>query len=147
MSKKKIKIRYIIFVLIIIGIVVFVGKITKLDDLNAEKVTEIILVSPPYKKRITDRQEIEEFTSLFNERKKKPVFSIINSSGWSKRAIITTETYQYDIIFCGENITVNRQKYVMDESIDSELEQYYRFLNETEEKYNLQSPVKMNAPG
>ena len=49
MSKKKIKIRYIIFVLIIIGIVVFVGKITKLDDLNAEKVTEIILVSPPYK--------------------------------------------------------------------------------------------------
>ena len=79
MSKKKIKIRYIIFVLIIIGIVVFVGKITKLDDLNAEKVTEIIL---------------EEFTSLFNERKKKPVFSIINSSGWSKRAIITTETYQ-----------------------------------------------------
>ena len=136
MSKKKIKIRYIIFVLIIIGIVVFVGKITKLDDLNAEKVTEIILVSPPYNKRITDRQEIEEFTSLFNERKKKPVFSIINSSGWSKRAIITTETYQYDIIFCGENITVNRQKYVMDESIDSELEQFYRFLNETEEKYN-----------
>ena len=68
MSKKKIKIRYIIFVLIIIGIVVFVGKITKLDDLNAEKVTEIILVSPPYKKRITDRQEIEEFTSLFNHQ-------------------------------------------------------------------------------
>ena len=40
MSKKKIKIRYIIFVLIIIGIVVFVGKITKLDDLNAEKPAE-----------------------------------------------------------------------------------------------------------
>ena len=136
MSKKKIKIRYIIFVLIIIGIVAFVGKITKLDDLNAEKVAGIILVSPPYKKRITDRQEIEEFTSLFNERKKKPVFSIINSSGWSKRAIITTETYQYDIIFCGENITVNRQKYVMDESIDSELEQFYQSLNETEKKYN-----------
>ena len=68
MSKKKIKIRYIIFVLIIIGIVVFVGKITKIDDLNAEKVTEIILVSPPYKKRITDRQEIEEFTSLFKKK-------------------------------------------------------------------------------
>ena len=136
MSKKKIKIRYIIFVLIIIGIVVFVGKITKLDDLNAEKVTEIILVSPPYKKRITGQQKIEEFTILFNDRKKKPVISITNSSGWSKRAIITTETYQYDIIFCGENITVNRQKYVMDESIDSELEQFYRFLNETEEKYN-----------
>ena len=31
---------------------------------------------------------------------------------------------------------MNRQKYVMDESIDSELEQFYRFLNETEEKYN-----------
>ena len=135
MSKKKIKIRYIIFVLITMG-VIFFGKITRLDNLNAEKIAGIILVSPPYKKRITDRQEIEEFTSLFNERKKKPVFSIINSSGWSKRAIITTETYQYDIIFCGENITVNRQKYVMDESIDSELEQFYRSLNETEEKYN-----------
>ena len=81
--------------------VIFFGKITRLDNLNAEKIAGIILVSPPYKKRITDRQEIEEFTSLFNERKKKPVFSIINSSGWSKRAIITTETYQYDIIFCG----------------------------------------------
>ena len=76
MGKEKIKIRYIIFVLIIIGIVVFVGKITKLDDLNAEKVTEIILVSPPYKKRITGQQKIEEFTILFNDRKKKPVFSI-----------------------------------------------------------------------
>ena len=135
MGKEKIKIRYIIFVLITMG-VIFFGKITRLDNLNAEKIAGIILVSPPYKKRITDRQEIEEFTSLFNERKKKPVFSIINSSGWSKRAIITTETYQYDIIFCGENITVNRQKYVMDESIDSELEQFYRSLNETEEKYN-----------
>ena len=58
-------------------------------------------MSPPYKKRITGQQKIEEFTILFNDRKKKPVFSIINSSGWSKRAIITTETYQYDIIFCG----------------------------------------------
>ena len=94
MSNKKIKkIRYIIFVLITMG-VIFFGKITRLDNLNAEKIAGIILVSPPYKKRITDRQEIEEFTSLFNERKKKPVFSIINSSGWSKRAIITTETYQ-----------------------------------------------------
>ena len=93
MSKKKIKIRYIIFVLITMG-VIFFGKITRLDNLNAEKIAGIILVSPPYKKRITDRQEIEEFTSLFNERKKKPVFSIINSSGWSKRAIITTEAYQ-----------------------------------------------------
>ena len=46
------------------------------DDLNAEKVTEIILVSPPYKKRITGQQKIEEFTILFNDRKKKPVFSI-----------------------------------------------------------------------
>ncbi len=36
-QEEKLKIRYIIFVLIIIGIVVFVGKITKLDDLNAEK--------------------------------------------------------------------------------------------------------------
>lgn len=136
MGKKKIKIRYIIFLLFIIGIFVSVGKITKLDDLNAEEVTEITLVSPPYKKRITDQREIEEFTSLFNNRKKKPVFSITHSNGWSKRAIITTETHQYDIIFCGENITVNRQKYVMDESIDSELEQFYQSLNEAEEKYN-----------
>ena len=67
MSKKKIKIRYIIFVLIIIGIVVFVGKITKLDDLNAEKVTEIILVSPPYKKRITGQRKKKE-TCIFNHQ-------------------------------------------------------------------------------
>ena len=42
---------------------------------------------------------------------------------------------------------MNRQKYVMDESIDSELEQFYQSLNETEEKYNKQSSVKMNAHG
>ena len=123
MSKKKIKIRYIIFVLIIIGIVVFVGKITKLDDLNAEKVTEIILVSPPYKKRITGQQKIEEFTILFNDRKKKPVFSITPPK-WSGQ--ISMETYQYNIIFCGENITVNRPKYVMDKSIDFELDQFLK---------------------
>ena len=136
MNKRKIKITYIIFLLVIIGAVIFIGKITKLNDFDAKEVTEIVLVSPPYKKRITDQQEIEEFTSMFNDRKKKPVFSIINSSGWSKRAIISMGTRQYDIIFCGENITVNRLKYVMDESIDSELDQFYRSLNETEEEYN-----------
>ena len=36
MGKKKIKIRYIIFVLITMG-VIFFGKITRLDNLNAEK--------------------------------------------------------------------------------------------------------------
>ena len=52
MGKEKIKIRYIIFVLITMG-VIFFGKITRLDNLNAEKIAGIILVSPPYKKRIT----------------------------------------------------------------------------------------------
>ena len=93
-------------------------------------------MSPPYKKRITDQKEIEEFTRMFNNKKKRFVVSIINSSGWSKRANISMGTRQYDIIFCGENITVNRLKYVMDESIDSELDQFYRSLNETEEEYN-----------
>lgn len=36
MGKEKIKIRYIIFVLITMG-VIFFGKITRLDNLNAEK--------------------------------------------------------------------------------------------------------------
>ena len=85
MGKEKIKIRYIIFVLITMG-VIFFGKITRLDNLNAEKIAGIILVSPPYKKRITDRQEIEEFTSLFNERKKKPVFSITPPKGAGQRS-------------------------------------------------------------
>ena len=31
---------------------------------------------------------------------------------------------------------MNRLKYAMDESIDSELDQFYRSLNETEEEYN-----------
>ena len=31
---------------------------------------------------------------------------------------------------------MNRLKYVTDESIDSELDQFYRSLNETEEEYN-----------
>ncbi len=36
------------------------------------------------------------------------------------------ETYQYNIIFCGENITVNRPKYVMNKSIDFELDQFLK---------------------
>ena len=75
MGKEKIKIRYIVIVLITMG-VIFFGKITRLDNLNAEKIAGIILVSPPYKKRITGQQKIEEITILFNDRKKKPVFSI-----------------------------------------------------------------------
>lgn len=122
MGKEKIKIRYIIFVLITMG-VIFFGKITRLDNLNAEKIAGIILVSPPYKKRITDQQKIEEFTILFNDRKKKPVFSITPPK-WSGQ--ISMETYQYNIIFCGENITVNRPKYVMDKSIDFELDQFLK---------------------
>ena len=122
MGKEKITIRYIIFVLITMG-VIFFGKITRLDNLNAEKIAGIILVSPPYKKRITGQQKIEEFTILFNDRKKKPVFSITPPK-WSGQ--ISMETYQYNIIFCGENITVNRPKYVMDKSIDFELDQFLK---------------------
>ena len=122
MGKEKIKIRYIIFVLITMG-VIFFGKITRLDNLNAEKIAGIILVSPPYKKRITGQQKIEEFTILFNNRKKKPVFSITPPK-WLGQ--ISMETYQYNIIFCGENITVNRPKYVMDKSIDFELDQFLK---------------------
>ena len=122
MGKEKIKIRYIIFVLITMG-VIFFGKITRLDNLNAEKIAGIILVSPPYKKRITGQQKIEEFTILFNDRKKKPVFSITPPK-WSGQ--ISMETYQYNIIFCGENITVNKPKYVMDKSIDFELDQFLK---------------------
>ena len=87
MGKEKIKIRYIIFVLITMG-VIFFGKITRLDNLNAEKIAGIILVSPPYKKRITGQQKIEEFTILFNDRKKKPVFSITPLYQWKHTNII-----------------------------------------------------------
>ena len=86
MGKKKIKIRYIIFVLITMG-VIFFGKITRLDNLNAEKIAGIILVSPPYKKRITGQQKIEEFTILFNDRKKKPVFSITPQMAGTKEPL------------------------------------------------------------
>ena len=92
MSKKKIKIRDSIFLLVIICALIF--------------------------------------------RKKRYVLSIAHSNGWSKRAIISTKTHQYDIVFSGGNVTVNRQKYVMDESMDSVLDQFYRSLNETEGKYN-----------
>ena len=125
MGKEKIKIRYIIFVLITMG-VIFFGKITRLDNLNAEKIAGIILVSPPYKKRITGQQKIEEFTILFNDRKKKPVFSITPPNWPGQRSHISMETYQYNIIFCGENITVNRPKYVMDKLIDFELDQFLK---------------------
>lgn len=91
MSKRKIKIRYIVILPVLICALIFIRKLMKLNDLDAKEVAEIILVSPPYKKRITDQQEIEEFTRMFNNKKKRFVFSIINSSGWSKRAIISME--------------------------------------------------------
>ena len=125
MGKEKIKIRYIIFVLITMG-VIFFGKITRLDNLNAEKIAGIILVSPPYKKRITGQQKIEEFTILFNDRKKKPVFSITPPKWSGQRSHYINGKYQYNIIFCGENITVNKPKYVMDKSIDFELDQFLK---------------------
>lgn len=50
----------------------------------------------------------------------------LHPNGRDKGAIISMETYQYNIIFCGENITVNRPKYVMDKSIDYELDQFLK---------------------
>ena len=68
MSKRKIKIRYIVILPVLICALIF--KLMKLNDLDAKEVAEIILVSPPYKKRITDQQEIEEFTRMFNNKKR-----------------------------------------------------------------------------
>ena len=70
MSKRKIKIRYIVILPVLICALIFIRKIMKLNDLDAKEVAEIILVSPPYKKRITDQQEIEEFTRMFNNKKR-----------------------------------------------------------------------------
>lgn len=66
MSKRKIKIRYIVILPVLICALIFIRKLMKLNDLDAKEVAEIILVSPPYKKRITDQQEIEEFTRMFD---------------------------------------------------------------------------------
>lgn len=71
MSKRKIKIRYIVILPVLICALIFIRKLMKLNDLDAKEVAEIILVSPPYKKRITDQQEIEEFTRMFNNKKKR----------------------------------------------------------------------------
>ena len=100
MSKKKIKIRDSIFLLVIICALIFIGKITKLNDLRAEK-SDMYYRSP------------------------------IQMAGVKELLY-----HQYDIVFSGGNVTVNRQKYVMDESMDSVLDQFYRSLNETEGKYN-----------
>ena len=85
MSKKKIKIRDSIFLLVIICALIFIGKITKLNDLRAEK-------SDMY--------------------------------------------YRSPIQMAGVKELLYQQKYVMDESMDSVLDQFYRSLNETEGKYN-----------
>jgi len=102
MGKEKIKIRYIIFVLITMG-VIFFGKITRLDNLNAEKIAGIILVSPPYKKRITGQQKIEEFTILFNDRKKKPVFSITPPK-WTKEPLYQWKHTNIILFFAGRTL-------------------------------------------
>ncbi len=47
MSKKKIKIRDSIFLLVIICALIFIGKITKLNDLRAEKA--ICIIDRPFK--------------------------------------------------------------------------------------------------
>ena len=99
------------------------------------KLTEIVLISPPFEKKIINNREIEAFVELYNNRKKMRKFSIGNSSGWSKRAIISMGKQQYDIIFSGRNILVNKRKYIMDVSIDSELDEFYHSLNEPELNY------------
>ena len=59
MSKRKIKIRYIVILPVLICALIFIRKLMKINDLDAKEVAEIILLSTPYKNRIKDKQEIE----------------------------------------------------------------------------------------
>lgn len=122
-------------VLIIIIAVAFFTKSAKANKLVAEEITEIVLISPPFEKKIINNREIEAFVELYNNRKKMRKSSIGNSSGWSKRAIISMGKQQYDIIFSGRNILVNKRNYIMDVSIDSELDEFYHSLNKPELNY------------
>lgn len=122
-------------VLIIIIAVAFFTKSAKANKLVAEEITEIVLISPPFEKKIINNREIEAFVELYNNRKKMRKSSIGNSSGWSKRAIISMGKQQYDIIFSGRNILVNKRKYIMDVSIDFELDEFYHSLNKPELNY------------
>lgn len=108
----------------------------KIRKLNVDEVTEFVIISPPSKKTVTQKNDIQDFVKLFNNLEKRPNFSVGNASGWSKRVIISTNTYTYDIIFSGKCITINHTKYILDSSIDSELAEYYNSLDYPEMNYN-----------
>lgn len=107
----------------------------KIQKLNADEIAEFVIVSPPSKKIVTRKSDIQDFVKLFNNLKKSPSFFIGNASGWSKRVIITTNSYTYDIVFSGKCITINHTKYVLDSSVDSELAEYYNSLDYPEMNY------------
>lgn len=127
------------FALLVVLFVLFVIAInnqSRHQSLNADEIVEFVIVSPPFEKKVTQKSDIEEFVLLFNNLKKKKSLSIGNASGWSKRVIVSTGTYEYDIVFSGKNITINHKKYVMESSMDHVLTEYYESLNYQEVNYN-----------
>lgn len=127
---------FLLLLLLFILLIMMINSQHKIRKINVDEVTEFVIVSPPSKKTVTQKNDIQDFVKLFNNLEKRPNFSVGNASGWSKRVIISTNTYTYDIIFSGKCITINHTKYILDSSIDSELAEYYNSLDYPEMNYN-----------
>lgn len=126
----------LLLLLLLVTLIMTISIQHKTQKLDVDEITEFVIVSPPSKKTVTQKNDIQDFVKLFNNLKKKPRFFIGNASGWSKRVIVTTNSYTYDIVFSGKCITINHTKYVLDSSVDSELAEYYNSLDYPEMDYN-----------
>ena len=48
----------------------------KIRKLNVDEVTEFVIISPPSKKTVTQKNDIQDFVKLFNNLEKRPNFSV-----------------------------------------------------------------------
>lgn len=109
----------VVAILVIVGAVIFRNK----PDFLSEKVTSVDLIIPPSHKEISAPEDVKKILSVLDAEIGSAKISIGNPSGWGTRIVINDGLY--DIVECGDFVTINGKKYNCSAELKEKLRDIY----------------------
>jgi len=136
MKKKRIIIVVIAAILVLFCIGgFFLVQPPKLSADHISRIELISLPSPPKKKVITQKEDIQKFVSVFNELNLTPRIPISNPAGTSVWINTYGEQQTYQITMTSSIVQINGLSYRCNEDAAQKMRELYRTFSYPEESY------------
>lgn len=136
MKKKKVIVIIIVSILILSGIGgFFLIQPPKLNAENISRIEFISLPSPPKRKIITQKEDIQKIVASFNNLTLSPNISISKPFGTQVWINTFGNNQTYEITINGSIVQINALSYKCKENVSTEMRELYQSIDCPEENY------------